>query len=499
MAAARQARFDPRTLMEKTIEVMRNSIHERRTDGHANPFVGALLWKADGTIETGCRGELRNGDHAEFTLLERKNRANALDGAVLFTTLEPCTREARKFPKLGCAERIVNARIRRVWVGIEDPDPTVDRKGIKFLQDDGIEVHMFDRDLQDIIRAENQAFIEQALERAKTAAREKPAEIELSSLERADPRTRLDRVSPEALELFRRNAGIEDAIDSPAFHATLEQLGVLKRERDRLVLSGFGQLLFGANPRLVMQQAGVLARIEYPTGESERREFDQPLVLIPDLIERWLRDKLPNVFRRDGMERTEVPALPFHLVREGLINALIHRDYDVAGAKIQLIVDEDTIRIMSPGGPPVPITIEKMQSFSAPTLSRNPILHYVFERIGFAEEQGFGIKAMREIAQRSALPLPRYTWDDPYLVLTLYRRPEAAQVDLRTRDAKLSADEAAAWQFVSTRQSVTRREVMSALSFDARKAQRTLRRLADAGLVRQVGAGPATRFEVVRG
>lgn len=29
---------------------------------------------------------------------------------------------------MGCAERIVNARIKEVWIGIEDPDPTVDRK-----------------------------------------------------------------------------------------------------------------------------------------------------------------------------------------------------------------------------------------------------------------------------------------------------------------------------------------------------------------------------------
>ena len=54
---------------------------------------------------------------------------------------------------MSCAERIVLARIKEVWVGIEDPDPTVDRKGIKYLQDCGVTVHMFDRDLQETIRA----------------------------------------------------------------------------------------------------------------------------------------------------------------------------------------------------------------------------------------------------------------------------------------------------------------------------------------------------------
>ncbi len=49
---------------------------------------------------------------------------------------------SRAHPKLGCAERIVLARIKDVWIGIEDPDPVVDRKGIKHLQDHGVVVHI---------------------------------------------------------------------------------------------------------------------------------------------------------------------------------------------------------------------------------------------------------------------------------------------------------------------------------------------------------------------
>lgn len=71
--------FDPQNLMERTIAVMKMSISEPRADGNTPPKVGAILWKPDGTLESAFRGELRNGDHAEFTLLERKNRPNALD------------------------------------------------------------------------------------------------------------------------------------------------------------------------------------------------------------------------------------------------------------------------------------------------------------------------------------------------------------------------------------------------------------------------------------
>lgn len=127
-------KYSPEELMALAVEVMKQSIDEPRKDGKVSPKVGAVLLKADGTVETAHRGELRYGDHAEFTLIERKNRSEKLDGGILFATLEPCAPGARNHPKLSCAERIVNARIKKVYVGIEDDDPTVARKGIRKLE-----------------------------------------------------------------------------------------------------------------------------------------------------------------------------------------------------------------------------------------------------------------------------------------------------------------------------------------------------------------------------
>src|SRR3989304_1958825 len=140
-----KVKVNRRKMMEKAVEVMRQCIAEGRPDGKKTPAVGAVLVRLDGRIETAYRGELRNEDHAEFTLLERKNLDNRLDGSVLFTTLEPCAPGARNHPKISCSERIVLTRIKEVWIGIEDPDPTVDRKGVKDLQDIGVTGRMFDR------------------------------------------------------------------------------------------------------------------------------------------------------------------------------------------------------------------------------------------------------------------------------------------------------------------------------------------------------------------
>ena len=332
---AYRTKFNSRNLMELAIEVMRQSVPEPRTDGKVDPKVGAMLYKPDGTIETACRGELRHGDHAEFTLLERKNRGNNLDGSILFATLEPCAKGARKHPKLSCAERIFLARIKEVWIGIQDPDPTVARKGIGYLIRKGLTVHMFDRDLQEVIEKENKEFLDQATERA-AEIEEEPVKVALSPLENRLPTAELRDFSDNALETYRQRAKIADVVGSDAFNRRLLRQGILKEEGGVLVPTGFGFLLFGREPRTVMRQAGLLGLILYPSGQSERREFDEPAVMILDQVEKWLKNKLPNVFGRDQVHRQEGPALPFEMVREAVANALIHRDYSIGGAKCQI-------------------------------------------------------------------------------------------------------------------------------------------------------------------
>jgi len=256
---AKQA-FSPRKLMELAIEVMRQTVSEPRKDGKASPKVGAVLVKPDGKVETAYRGELRYGDHAEFTLLERKNRGNKLDGSTLFATLEPCAPGARRDPKVDCAERIRLARIKEVWIGIQDPDPKVARKGIVYLEQSGIKVHMFDRDLQEVIEKENKDFLAQANERA-AEAKKKPVGIVLSPLENRLPAAVLTDFSDEALALYRERAKIAEVVGSDEFNRRLLQQGLLGEEKGRLLPTGFGILLFGKEPRRVMRQAGLLAAI----------------------------------------------------------------------------------------------------------------------------------------------------------------------------------------------------------------------------------------------
>jgi ATP-dependent DNA helicase RecG len=493
--------FKPRAMMERAIDQMRKSIAESRSDGKVSPKVGAVLLHVGdespgrgGRIQEAYRGELRDGDHAEFTLLERKNRDRALDKCVLFATLEPCAPGARKHPKLSCAERIVLARIKKVWIGIEDPDPTVARRGIEYLRSCGVEVLIFDRDLQEIIQEENAEFLKQARQRAVEAIQ--PKEVILSPLELPPPAVDWSDFSTDALNAYRRAANMPEETESETFQRRLLQQGVLKEINGTLKPSGFGNVLFGKTPRTSTPQAGVLATIHYANGKEEVKDFDGPQVLVPSDLIKWLRDKLPNVIDRSDATRSEQSDPLFELVREGIVNAIVHRDYSIEGAKCQLHVYPNKLEILSPGNPVFPITFEQIQGFDAPMLSRNPVLHFVFAKMGLAEERGLGLKSMRSRATESGLPLPKYSQLPPYINLTLFPSSKSSLESLASEIAdQLNESERAGWVWLSKVGVANTPEYSAAMSLDERTSRRHLQQFVKIGLVRKVGAGKATKYE----
>lgn len=485
---------DPRLMMKKAIEVMRQSVPEFRSDDSPSPSVGAVLLRQDGSIETAARGELRDGNHAEFTLLERKCLAEQLDGCTLFVTLEPCL--DRNEPKRGCARHIVSARIKEVYVGLEDDNPCVAGKGIEHMRRNGVTVHMFDRDLQEEILTENKEFFEWARHQP-VMPEEEP--IKLSRYE--DPLTAvaLEDLSQDAMKRYRLKAGLTPKVGSTEFNRILLQQGILIKKGTTVVPSGFGLLLFGKQPRNAMPQAGLLARADMPDGSSARKEFNNALVLIPELLEAWLDTVLPSTIDRSRMERKEKVDLPFEMIREAVVNALIHRDYDLTGQKCQLVVNADTITVKSPGGPIPPVTLEQLQSFTAPMKSRNPVLHYTFTRMGMAEELGFGLeKSLKGQAQKLDLPLPSFILAGENLVLTIYRSREAAVSTLaeEIRD-KLSKAETVGWEWISKQGSVTTAEYEEAMNIPNRTAKNHIQNMKKLGLLKMIGTGRSTRYEVI--
>ena len=177
-----------------------------------------------------------------------------------------------------------------------------------------------------------------------------------------------------------------------------------------------GMLLFGRSPNRFLPQAGIDA-VAFPGTEKdyaarERAALRGPMTTLLDddgnLLEAGLVEQALEFVRRntpvtavleDGARRVEKPTYPDEVIREAVVNALIHRDYLLANTDIELAIYEDRLEIISPGKLPNGITPERMRAGTR--ASRNQLLKDVMRDYGYMEHMGMGvprkiIRGMRE-------------------------------------------------------------------------------------------------------
>lgn len=130
----------------------------RKSQGDSsNPRVGAVAIMNGQLVGTSFRGEVQEGEHAEYTLLERHLKDTCLAGATIYTSLEPCT--TRNPPKLDCAERLIRRKVAKVVVGMLDPNPLVSGLGCRKLRQANVIVELFPPDLMAELEELNREFV----------------------------------------------------------------------------------------------------------------------------------------------------------------------------------------------------------------------------------------------------------------------------------------------------------------------------------------------------
>src|SRR5215210_827587 len=103
-----------------------------------NPRVGCVIVSADGRMIGRGHTQQAGGPHAEvMALRDAASRGESVQGATVHVTLEPCSHHGRTPP---CSDALVAARVGRVVMAIEDPNPLVAGRGAECLRAAGIAV-----------------------------------------------------------------------------------------------------------------------------------------------------------------------------------------------------------------------------------------------------------------------------------------------------------------------------------------------------------------------
>ena len=116
-----------------------------------------------------------------------------------------------------------------------------------------------------------------------------------------------------------------------------------------------------------------------------------------------------------------IPDYPEDMLREGIVNAVCHRDYFNKGADIVISVLKDRVLISSPGGL---VSSIKPDEFGEKSISRNPLITTMLRYVNYAEKAGTGILRMREIAKNHKKKVRMELKYDNFFDLTFYKEME---------------------------------------------------------------------------
>lgn len=184
-------------------------------------------------------------------------------------------------------------------------------------------------------------------------------------------------------------------------------LGAIQTEGDRVIVRVLGLLLFGRQEALATALPGhEIAFQRLCGGRMKVNDFFRwPLLRAMDELEGRFRAANQEEEFFVGMIRIGVPDYPERAYREGVANALIHRDYARLGT-VHVQWHDDRVQISSPGGLPEGVRLDNL--LVTDPRPRNPRLADAFKRAGIVERTARGIDTIFREQLRGGRPAPSY-------------------------------------------------------------------------------------------
>lgn len=320
----------------------------------------------------------------------------------------------------------------------------------------------------------------------------------------------LDDLSPEAMADYRKSRS-EANPDAEELRWSDEELlqalgGIRRDQKVEWKPTVAGLILFGKPSAL--RRCFPMTRVDYirvpgrewvpdPDRRFDTVELRDPLFRLIRRAQAAVLDDLPKSFglSEGELQRQDKPVIPLRVIREALVNALMHRSYR-SHSPVQIIRYTNRLEIRNPG-----FSLKSPEHLGEPgSQPRNPKIAAVLHETRFAETKGSGIRVMRESMEQAGLTPPLFESDrgnDQFVARYFFHHFLGAE-DIawlaRFRDLHLSDEEAKALIVVREAGAIDNATYRDLSKVDTLAASQALRRLRDAGLLAQKGRGSATYY-----
>ncbi|HPC35755.1 MAG TPA: ATP-binding protein [Candidatus Marinimicrobia bacterium] len=279
-----------------------------------------------------------------------------------------------------------------------------------------------------------------------------------------------------ASELF---AQAEKKLD----HHKLKMLKLLVNYQGKEYPSNGSILIFGINRTDYFPNAVIrCARFK---GTTRLKIIDQSEITtyLPIAVEQAISFIERNTREQIAIGRIshrKIPEYPTEVIREAVINAIVHADYVINNFTIQIAIFDDRIEITNPGELPFGLTLE--DAIGGISILRNQVIGRVFKELNLIEQWGSGLARMIEICNEAELHPPEFKEMSGCFRVTIYNEQIVAIPEVRwVAEIK---------KYIRLHDKITTKEASALWSISDRAARTRIRKLVDEEILEEIGKGP---------
>lgn len=307
------------------------------------------------------------------------------------------------------------------------------------------------------------------------------------------PTFSLSDIDDSIVELFKKWATNKGRIDKSVLdepkNVLMEKLHLMNGQ----YLTNAAMLLFSKDPE--KWQLGAYVKIGFFENDADLLYQDEVhgsiLEQIDKIVELVYLKYMKAKISYNGMQRLERYFVPESALREALLNALCHKQYQ-SGVPIQISVYEDKLYIANCGCLPANWTLENLMRKHA-SVPYNPNIAHVFYLTGFIESWGRGIEKICSACEKDGVPQPIYTinpgdimieftapndriiWSDTHKVT------DKVTDNLDEKSTKILA-------LISENPTCTTTKVSERLSFSRKTVSQKLKEMKENGIIERIGS-----------
>ncbi len=188
-------------------------------------------------------------------------------------------------------------------------------------------------------------------------------------------------------------------------------LGLSNKEKE---LTNAGLLLSDQNPlkqsKIICTRWKGLKKGIIAEDAIDDKEYSGSIIALLENADSFIKNNSKMSWKIVGMERQELEEYPITARREAIVNALIHRDYQILGAEIHIDMFDDRLEITSPGGMFDGSLIQNLEIKNIPSMRRNIVIADVFSRLHYMDRRGSGLSRILE-SYNDSIQKPKFISD----------------------------------------------------------------------------------------